>query len=115
VAVDRPRCARELVADAARRDRRDARRAAVVAQAALEHDGPGKVREDLEVDRVSAELAGVFQDVSPDVIEHGVREEFGRWSSARVRDFVPIFVARAVRGKLREHHGRAERDEPAWR
>ena len=65
-------------------------------------DGPELVREDLEVGRVTAELANMFQDVSPDLIEYGVRNEFSRWSSARVRDFVPIFVERALRGKLRE-------------
>jgi hypothetical protein len=65
-------------------------------------DGVEQVRADLEVDRVSAELADKFQDVSPDVIEHGVRQEFGRWSAVPVRDFVPIFVERALRGKLRE-------------
>jgi hypothetical protein len=65
-------------------------------------DGVELVREDLEVDRVSAELADKFQDVSPDVIEHGVRQEFGRWSAVPVRDFVPVFVERALRRKLRE-------------
>jgi hypothetical protein len=65
-------------------------------------DGLALVREDLEVDRVSAELANRFQDVSPAVIELGVRNEFGRWSTVPVRDFVPIFVERALRGKLRE-------------
>jgi hypothetical protein len=65
-------------------------------------DGLALVREDLEVDRVSAELANRFQDVSPSVIELGVRSEFGRWSAVPVRDFVPIFVERALRGKLRE-------------
>jgi hypothetical protein len=66
------------------------------------NNGLGFVREDLEVDRLSAELANRFHDVSPDVIEYGVRLEFGRWSGVPVRDFVPIFVERALRGKLRE-------------
>jgi hypothetical protein len=65
-------------------------------------DGPERVREDLEVDRLSAELATRFEGVSPEVIEYGVRQEFGRWSAVPVQDFVPIFVERALRGKLRD-------------
>jgi hypothetical protein len=74
----------------------------VTAEVTAVHLDSGLVREDLEIGRLSAELADRFQDVSPEVIEYGVREEFVRWSSVPVRDFVPIFVARAVRGKLRE-------------
>jgi hypothetical protein len=48
-----------------------------------------------------------FQDFSLDVIESGVREEFSRWSAVPVRDFVPIFVERALR-KLRELSSRRE-------
>jgi len=33
-------------------------------------DGPELVRDDLEVDRLSGELADKFQDVSPAVIDH---------------------------------------------
>jgi hypothetical protein len=73
----------------------------VTAEVTAVHLDSGLVREDLEIGRLSAELADRFQDVSPEVIEYGVREEFVRWSSVPVRDFVPIFVARAVRGKLR--------------
>jgi hypothetical protein len=64
-------------------------------------DSHGGVRDDLEIDRLTAELADRFRDVSPDVIEYGVRAEFDRWSSVPVHDFVPIFVARTLRGKLR--------------
>jgi hypothetical protein len=66
------------------------------------NDGQAPVREDLEVGRLSAELANKFHDVSPAVIESGVREEFSRWSAVPVRDFVSIFVERALRRKLRE-------------
>ena len=59
------------------------------------------VREEFEADRLTAELVNRFSDVSPDVIECRVREEFDRWAGVPVRDFVPIFVERALRGKLR--------------
>ena len=71
-------------------------------------DGPGLVRGGVEIGRLSAELADRFQGVSPEVIEYGVREEFVRWSAVPVQDFVPIFVARALRGKLRELTARAK-------
>jgi hypothetical protein len=64
-------------------------------------DAPTLVREAIEVDRLSAALANQFEDVSRDLIEEDVREEFDRWSDVPVRDFVPIFVERALRGKLR--------------
>jgi hypothetical protein len=59
------------------------------------------VREEFEADRLTAELVNRFSDVSPDVIECRVREEFDRWAGVPVRDFIPIFVERALRGKLR--------------
>ena len=65
-------------------------------------DGATLVREEFEADRLTADLVNRFRDVSPDVIECRVREEFDRWSGVPVRDFVPIFVERALRGKLRE-------------
>jgi len=65
----------------------------------------GGVREDLEVDRLTADLADRFRDISPDVIEYGVRAEFERWSGVPVHDFVPIFVERTLRGKLRSVAG----------
>jgi hypothetical protein len=61
----------------------------------------GLIREDLEIGRLSAELAHRFRGVPPEVIEHSVREEFVRWSAVPIHDFVPIFVERALRGKLR--------------
>ena len=63
-------------------------------------DGATLVREEFEADRLTADLVNRFRDVSPDVIECRVREEFDRWSGVPVRDFVPIFVERALRGKL---------------
>jgi hypothetical protein len=64
-------------------------------------DGATLVREEFEADRLTAELVNRFRDVSPDVIECRVREEFDRWAGVPVRDFVPIFVERALRGRLR--------------
>ena len=63
-------------------------------------DGATLVREEFEADRLTADLVNRFGDVSPDVIECRVREEFDRWSGVPVRDFVPIFVERALRGAL---------------
>jgi hypothetical protein len=60
-----------------------------------------ETRHDLEVERVSAELADDFQQLEPDAIEQDVRAKFGRWSQSPVQDFVPIFVTLAVREKLR--------------
>jgi hypothetical protein len=65
-------------------------------QASAVNEAPGLIREDLEVGRLSAELADRFRAVPPEVIEHSVREEFVRWSTVPVQDFVPIFVARAA-------------------
>ena len=67
--------------------------------------GATLVREEFEADRLTADLVDRFRDVSPDVIECRVRDEFDRWSAAPVRDFIPIFVERALRGTLRESHG----------
>ena len=66
------------------------------------NDGPELVREDLEVDGLSAELATKFESFPLDFIEYRVRQECARWSTVPVRDFVPIFVERAMRAKLRE-------------
>ncbi len=65
-------------------------------------DRAALVREQFEADRLTADLVNRFRDVSPEVIECRVREELDRWSGVPVRDFVPIFVERALRGKLRE-------------
>jgi len=68
-------------------------------------DATTLVRGELEADRLTADLVNRFQDVSPDVIESGVREEFDRRQGVPVRDFVPIFVERALRGKFRNGEG----------
>jgi hypothetical protein len=75
----------------------------VTVEVSAVNDGPGLVREDLEIGRLSAELANRYQDVSPEAIEDEARAEFIRWSAAPVQDFVPIFVERAMRRKLLEH------------
>jgi hypothetical protein len=67
-------------------------------------DGTGVVRKEIEIDRIRGELADEFRDLSPDMIEAGVRNEFDRRSQYPVQDFVPIFVERSLRGKLRKPH-----------
>ncbi len=64
-------------------------------------NGATVVRAEFEVDRLTTALANMFQGVSLDEIEWRVREEFTRWSAVPVRDFIPIFVERALRGTLR--------------
>jgi hypothetical protein len=49
------------------------------------------------VRRLSAAL-----DLPPTTIEHEVRVAFGGWEQATIRDFVPIFVEREVRRRLRD-------------
>jgi hypothetical protein len=39
-------------------------------------------------------------DLPTAAIEHEVRLAFDEWDEARVRDFVPIFVEREIRGRL---------------
>ena len=64
-------------------------------------EGAQHVRTDLEVDRLRAELSSRFEDWSPDVIAEGLRLEFAKRAEYPVQDFVPIFVERSVRQKLR--------------
>ena len=63
-------------------------------------DDTAKVRHDLEVDRLSADLADRFH-LAREAVEDRVRAEFLRWYQVPVQDFVPIFVERQVRGRLR--------------
>jgi len=65
-------------------------------------DDAAQVRNELEVDRLSRELAERFQ-IARDLVESRVRDEFRRWSSVPIQDFVPIFVERAMRGRIRSH------------
>jgi hypothetical protein len=74
----------------------------VTAQVSAVNEALGLIREDLEIGRLSAELADRFRGVAPELIEHSVREEFVHWSVVPVHDFVPIFVERALRRKLRK-------------
>ena len=73
----------------------------VTAHVSAMNEALGVIREDLEIGRLSAELSDRSRGVPPEVIEHSVREEFVRWSVVPVHDFVPIFVERALRRKLR--------------
>jgi hypothetical protein len=64
-------------------------------------DDPARIREEIEVARLREELAGEFGDVSPEVLEQGIRTEFELRASYPVQDFVSVFVERSVRSKLR--------------
>jgi len=59
------------------------------------------VRQENEIDRLTAELTDEYRDLSPSLIGEAVRAEFTRREEYRVQDFVPIFAERSLRGKLR--------------
>jgi hypothetical protein len=67
----------------------------------MSEDARWHVRESNEIDRITDELTGEFDAVAPPTIEAAVRAEFDRRHDARVQDFVPIFVERSLRHKLR--------------
>jgi hypothetical protein len=58
------------------------------------------IRQQNEIDRLTAELVGRF-DVAEDLVNAAVRAEFTRRESRPVQDFVPIFALRSLRGTLR--------------
>ena len=58
-----------------------------------------EVSEQEQIDGVVRRLASVA-NLPPAVVESQVRELFGAWQDARVRDFVPIFVERVIRERL---------------
>jgi hypothetical protein len=58
------------------------------------------VRKELEIARLSSELSEKYH-LSPEMLEAGVRAEFDRRAAYPIQEFVPIFVERSVRGKLR--------------
>ena len=64
-------------------------------------DARRHVRESNEIDRITDELSDEFEAVAPPTIEAAVRAEFDRRHDARVQDFVPVFVERSLRRKLR--------------
>jgi len=59
------------------------------------------VHQEIEVDRLSGELAAEYGQFDPATIETVVRAEFTRRSARPVQDFVPIFVERTLRRRLR--------------
>jgi hypothetical protein len=65
-------------------------------------DDTSRIRESIEVDRITEELAHSFRETPAGAIEEGVRAEFERRHDVKVHDFVPIFVERAMRHKIRE-------------
>jgi hypothetical protein len=66
-----------------------------------QRDEATRVRKQSEIGRLRDELSVEFDDVSPTVIEQGIRSEFERRAAFPVQDFVPVFVERSVRRKLR--------------
>jgi hypothetical protein len=58
------------------------------------------VRKELEIERLSAELSDEFE-VSPEMLKAGLRAEFECRETYPVQDFVPVFVERSIRQKLR--------------
>ncbi len=64
-------------------------------------DATTAVRQEIEIERLRSELSDEFH-VSPEMLEAGLRAEFESRSEYPVQDFVPIFVERSVRGKLRQ-------------
>ena len=67
----------------------------------MSEDARRHVRESNEIDRITDELSNQFEAVAPPTIEAAVRAEFERRHDARVQDFVPVFVERSLRRKLR--------------
>ena len=67
-------------------------------------DEAAHVRRQNEIDRLTAELADEFHDVSPELIDAAVRAEFTRREQRTLQDFVPIFAERSLRGRLRTPH-----------
>jgi hypothetical protein len=61
------------------------------------------VRQVNEVDRITEGLAFWFPTHEPGTIEELVSAEFGRHADAPVQDFVPVFVERALKARLRSH------------
>ena len=56
-----------------------------------------------EEDQIKGIVRSLVEDVDlpADAVEEHVRATFREWHHARVRDFVPILVERAVRHRLR--------------
>jgi hypothetical protein len=59
------------------------------------------LHEEIGIERLSAVLADEFSTVERDAIEQAVRAEFTRRANSPVTDFVPLFVERDLRRKLR--------------
>lgn len=64
-------------------------------------DAAAAVRQSNEVVRITEGLSERFPRYEPETVEALVRAEFGRRSNAPVQDFVPVFVERALRARLR--------------
>jgi hypothetical protein len=65
----------------------------------LQSSDPGP-QQDAFIRSVSSRLATEFGRSDND-LEPTVRKEFERWSDARVKQFVPVFVERNLRQQLR--------------
>jgi hypothetical protein len=66
-------------------------------------DAAATVRQLNEVDRITEGLSERFPQYQAQTVEALVRAEFGRRAKAPVQDFVPVFVERTLRARLRTH------------
>ena len=57
-----------------------------------------------QIRRVTQDLSTRFPEYQPETLEALVIAEFRRRSRVPVQDFVPVFVERALRERLRAHH-----------
>jgi hypothetical protein len=64
------------------------------------------------LDSAETVLVAEFDGVPADVIHALVVREASHYRQARVHDFVPLLVARAVRGRLREYVDSIRRPQP---
>lgn len=73
-------------------------------------DGPTDDAARTRVERVVDALADERGNIDRDTLAVVVEADFLRYSStARVQDFVPVFVERDVRARLRRRYGQAPR------
>ena len=64
-------------------------------------DHSNRLREATEIARVTDDLATLFPEYQPETLEALVVAEFGRRSGTPIQDFVPVFVERALKQRLR--------------
>jgi hypothetical protein len=62
---------------------------------------PQVSRQSSEVGRITEDLSTQFPECNPETVAALVVAEFGRRSKAPIQDFVPVFVERALKARLR--------------